>query len=91
MTSIFDNSIFLSDYDDSIGAISYNDFQNNSFDLRNEFSIDIFGCLFQNPRPKFITEQQRTNRGRPNKFNKRKKVHSSSCTDNIIIKFKLIF
>ena len=91
MTSIFDNSNILSNYDDSNGAISYTDFQNTSFDLRNEFSTDIFRRLFQSPRPKFITEQQRTNRGRPNRANKRKKVHSSSCTDNIINKIQTHF
>ena len=91
MISIFDNSNILSNYDDSNGAISYTDFQNSSFDLRNEFSIDIFRRLFQSPRPEFITEQKITKRGRLNKVNKRKKVHSSSCTDNIINKIQTHF
>ena len=89
--SILDNSYFLPNYDDSIGPISYIDFQNSSVNLRSELGIDIFRLPFQNSRPVFIIELRNTKRGRPSKVNKRKREHSSSSTDNIISKIQTHF
>lgn len=89
--SILDNSNLLPNYDDSIEVKSYSDFQNGIFDLGNKFSIYNFRLLFQNPRPEFIIERRNTKRGRPSKANKRKREHSSSSTDNMIIKIQTHF
>ena len=89
--SLLNSSNFLPNYDDSIEVISYYDFQNSSVDLMNEFDFDDFRPLFQNQRPEFIIEQRNRKRGRPSKVNKRKREHSSSSTDNIIIKIQTHF
>ena len=89
--SILDNSNIWPSYDDSIGDFSYSDFQNSSADLRNELFIDIFRPLSQRSSPEFITEQRNKKRGRPNKANKRRREHSSSSTDNMIIKIQTHF
>jgi len=89
--TIIDDSFIFYNYDDSSEDISYNDYQANTLDLRNELDIDIIRFLLQNPRPEFISEKRNTKRGRPNKLNKRKKEHSSSSTDNIICKIQTHF
>ena len=89
--SILDNSNIWPSYDDSFGDFSFSDFQNSSADLRNELFIDIFRPLSQRSSPEFITEQRNKKRGRPNKANKRKREHSSSFTDNMIIKIQTHF
>ena len=86
--NIIDNSFTFYNYDDSSLAISYNDYQTNTVDLRIELDIDFIRLLLQNPRPEFISELQKTKRGRPNKLNKRKTEHSSASTDNIIRKIQ---
>jgi hypothetical protein len=92
----FNNSIidllFTSyNYDGFSGVISYDDYQINTVEFRNEFDIDFIRLLLQNPRPEFISELVKRKRGRPNKLNKRKKEHSSSSTDNIIRKIQTHF
>ena len=86
--TIKDNSFIFYNYDDSSRSISYDDYQTNTVDLRNEFNIDIIRVLVQKPKPEFISEKRNTKRGRPNKLNKRKKEHSSSSTDNLIRKIQ---
>ena len=89
--TIIDNSFTFYNYDDSSEAVSYNDYQINTVNLRNELDIGLIALFLQNPKPEFISEKKNIKRGRPNKLNKRKKEHLSLYTDNIICKIPTHF
>ena len=60
--NIIDNSFTFYNYDDYSLAISYDDYQTNTVDLRIELDIDFIRLLLQNPRPEFISEKRNKKR-----------------------------
>ena len=91
--SLNDNSFIASDFDELFESNPDINFQTSVPHFKNEFDTEIINALLQNPRPEFIIESHKKNRGRHISFNKRKRrrEHTRLSTYNIITKIQTHF
>ena len=91
--SLNDNSFIDSDFDELFESNPDINFQTSVPHFKNEFDTEIINALLQNPRPEFIIESHKKNRGRHISFNKRKRrrEHTRLSTYNIITKIQTHF
>ncbi len=91
--SLNDNSFIDSDFDELFESNPDINFQTSVPHFKNEFDTAIINELLQNPRPEFIIESHKKNRGRHISFNKRKRrrEHTRLSTYNIITKIQTHF
>ena len=91
--SLNDNYFIDSDFDELFESNPDINFQTSVPHFKNEFDTEIINALLQNPRPEFIIESHKKNRGRHISFNKRKRrrEHTRLSTYNIITKIQTHF
>ena len=91
--SLNDNSFIDSDFDELFESNPDINFQTSVPHFKSELDTEIINALLQNPRPEFIIESHKKNRGRHISFNKRKRrrEHTRLSTYNIITKIQTHF
>ena len=91
--SLNDNSFIDSDFDELFESNPDINFQTSVPHFKSELDTEIINALLQNPRPEFIIESHKKNRGRHISFNKRKRRRENTrlSTYNIITKIQTHF